>query len=134
MPWLNRLKILLIDDEQYGRTILKQLLEEHGAEVAAVGNAADALYQFKFNPPALIISDISMPDINGYELLWRLRTLEAARGGFTPAIAVTGFAGEKNRIQTLRAGFSEHVGKPYDPAELIAIVAAVANGTQQHAS
>jgi len=75
------------------------------------------------------MSDIGMPDVDGFELLRRVRALGPARGGKLPAIALTAFARSEDRTRALRAGFLVHVSKPVEPSELVATVAAVAGRT-----
>ena len=74
----------------------------------------------------MLVTDIGMPDVDGYELLKRVRALGIARGGRLPAIALTAFARSEDRTKALRAGFMVHVAKPVDPSELVATVASVA--------
>jgi CheY-like chemotaxis protein len=79
--------------------------------------------------PDVIVSDIGMPDVDGYELLRRIRALGPERGGRVPAIALTAFARTEDRMRALRAGFLVHVAKPVEPSELVATVASVAGRT-----
>ena len=74
--------------------------------------------------PHLLLTDLGMPDVDGYGLLERVRALGAARGGDMPAIALTAFARVENRVKALSSGFSAHISKPVEPGELIAKVAA----------
>ena len=76
--------------------------------------------------PHVLVSDIGMPEVDGYELLKRVRALGTSRGGRLPAIALTAFARSEDRTRALRAGFLVHVAKPVDPTELVATVASVA--------
>ena len=78
----------------------------------------------------MLVSDIGMPGVDGYELLRRVRALGAARGGRMPAIALTAFARSEDRTRALRAGFLVHVSKPVEPSELVATVAAFRGGTK----
>ncbi|HEV7800946.1 MAG TPA: response regulator, partial [Burkholderiales bacterium] len=89
-------------------------------------NAVEALAVVQQHRPHVLVSDIGMPDVDGYELLRRIRTLGEANGGKLPAIALTAFARSEDRTRALRAGFLVHVSKPVEPSELIATVAAVA--------
>ena len=79
--------------------------------------------------PDVLLSDIGMPDVDGYELLKRVRALGAARGGRLPAIALTAFARSEDRTRALHAGFLVHVSKPIEPSELVATVASVVGRT-----
>ena len=86
--------------------------------------ADEALAAFDAQPPDVIVSDIGMPVVDGYELLKRIR--QRPKGARIPSVALTAFARSEDRTRALRAGFSVHVSKPVDPAELIATVASVA--------
>jgi CheY-like chemotaxis protein len=79
--------------------------------------------------PDVLVSDIGMPGVDGYELLRRVRALGPARGGRIPAIAVTAFARSEDRTRALRAGFLVQVSKPVEPSELVATVASVVGRT-----
>jgi CheY-like chemotaxis protein len=105
------------------------VLSECNATVTTAANAHEALERFAEQPPDVLISDIGMPDVDGYELLKRIRARGVARGGRTPAIALTAFARSEDRTRALRAGFLVHVAKPIEPSELVATVASVAGRT-----
>jgi CheY-like chemotaxis protein len=79
--------------------------------------------------PHVLVSDIGMPGMDGYELLRRVRALGEARGGRLPAIALTAFARSEDRTRALRAGFQVHVSKPVEPSELVATVASIVGRT-----
>jgi CheY-like chemotaxis protein len=119
-------KVLVVDDEPDARALLKRVLDECDAEVFTASNAVEALAVVRQHRPHVLVSDIGMPDVDGYELLRRIRTLGEANGGKLPAIALTAFARSEDRTRALRAGFLVHVSKPVEPSELIAPVAAVA--------
>jgi CheY-like chemotaxis protein len=102
------------------------VLSDCNAEVLTAGCASDALLLMESEKPNVLVSDIGMPDIDGYELLKRVRTLEQSRGGRIPAIALTAFARSEDRTRALRAGFLVHISKPVEPSELVATVASVA--------
>ena len=90
------------------------------------GTADEALVLVEAQRPDVLVSDIGMPDADGFELLRRVRALGPERGGRVPAIALTAFARSEDRTRALRAGFLVHVSKPVDPSELVATVASVA--------
>jgi PAS domain S-box-containing protein len=123
---LKGIKALVVDDEADARDLMKRVLEDCGAEVTVANGAEAALQAIQRDRPDVLISDIGMPDIDGYELLRRVRQLGPAAGGALPAIALTAFARPEDRVRALRAGFSVHVSKPVESAELIATVAALA--------
>jgi PAS domain S-box-containing protein len=122
---LRGIRILVVDDEPDGRQLVGRLLRDCGADVTEAGDAAEALDAVKRVRPSIIVSDIGMADVDGYELLRRIRTLSADEGGRIPAIALTAFARSEDRTRALRSGFLAHVAKPVEPSELIATVAAV---------
>jgi CheY-like chemotaxis protein len=122
---LTGIKVLVVDDETDARDLIQRVLSDCNAEVLTAGSAADALLLVENEKPNVLVSDIGMPDIDGYELLKRVRTLEQSSGGRIPAIALTAFARSEDRTRALRAGFLVHVSKPVEPSELIATVASV---------
>ena len=101
------------------------LIEQAGARVTAVASAGEAREALESLQPDALVSDIGLPDEDGYELVRRLRSREAERGGFLPAVALTGFARAEDRARVLAAGFQVHVPKPVDTVEMIAAIAAV---------
>ena len=89
------------------------------------GSAAEALDALENTNPDVLVSDIGMPDENGYELIKRVRALPAERGGRVPAVALTAYAGAKDRRRALLSGFHTHLAKPVEPDELLAVVASL---------
>ena len=122
---LTGIKVLVVDDEGDARDLVQRVLSDCNAEVFTAGSARDALLLMENERPNVLVSDIGMPDIDGYELLRRVRTLEQSTGGRIPAIALTAFARSEDRTRALRAGFLVHVSKPVEPSELVATVASV---------
>jgi signal transduction histidine kinase/CheY-like chemotaxis protein len=116
-------RVLMVDDERDARELVKRVLEEYGAEVVTAGSVDEALELLPKARPDLIVSDIGMPDRDGYELLRAVRSLGPERGGDVPAIALTAFARAEDRMRALHAGYSAHVPKPIDVAELVSAVA-----------
>ena len=123
---LSGITILVVDDQPDARNLVARVLSDCGARVLSAGSAEEALALVESERPDVLVSDIGMPDVDGYELLRRVRALGAARGGKVPAIALTAFARSEDRTRALRAGFMVHVSKPVEPSELIASVASVA--------
>jgi PAS domain S-box-containing protein len=121
---LSGLKILFVDDEPDARGLVKRLLEECGAEVTTAASAMQALELLVASDHHLVISDIGMPDVDGYEFLRQLR-MRNERSATVPAIALTAFARSEDRTRALRAGYINHVAKPIEPSELLATIAAV---------
>jgi CheY-like chemotaxis protein len=122
---LTGTKILVIDDDPDSRELIGRVLRDCGAEVREAESASRALALLEESLPSVIVSDIGMPEVDGYELLRRIRALPASKGGKVPAIALTAFARSEDRILALRAGFLVHVSKPVESSELIAAVAAI---------
>ena len=122
---LKGLKILVVDDEPDARTLLKRLLQEFGATVTVVPSARDAYDVIRAERPDVIISDIGMPDEDGYAFINKVRSWPAEEGGATPAIALTAFAQAEDRRRAITNGFQRHIAKPVDPEELVAAVASV---------
>jgi PAS domain S-box-containing protein len=119
---LNGLRVLVVDDEEDALHLIKTVLESQGAEVTAAGSAREALSALERETPDVLISDIGMPDEDGFALIRQVRERSTAQGGEIPAAAVSAYVGEDNRRQALAAGFQLHVAKPVDPEELIEVV------------
>lgn len=118
--------ILVVEDDAGTRNALCRVLQSVGARVTATDNAAAAMEAVKQSRPELLISDIGLPGEDGYSLLRGLRKWEESKGlGPTPALALTAFAGDAHRRQAMEAGFQQHVVKPIDPDQLLAIVNAM---------
>jgi signal transduction histidine kinase/ActR/RegA family two-component response regulator len=122
---LDGLRVLVVDDEPDTRELLKTGLSQCGAEVSTASSASEALEAIEAAPPDLLISDIGMPDIDGYDLIRRIRELSADRGGKIPAIALTAYARTEDRLQALRSGYQMHVPKPVELAELVAVASSL---------
>ncbi|QKQ72974.1 AAA family ATPase [Nostoc sp. TCL240-02] len=116
---LSGLNILVVDDDADMREFLPFMLEQYGATVTAVASAIAALTALSQSQPNLIISDIGMPEMDGYMLMRQIRSLEPEKGGTIPAIALTAYAGEMDSRQAIAAGFQQHISKPVDPEELV---------------
>jgi PAS domain S-box-containing protein len=119
------LEILLVDDDEDTRDALSLVLGRRN-RVRAVASVAEALEAYRTRRPDVLISDIGMPDQDGYALIRAIRDLEEGRSGRTFALAMTGFAGHRDHEMALRAGFDDHVAKPVDSAVLIERVRALA--------
>jgi CheY-like chemotaxis protein len=124
---LQGLRVLVVDDEADTREVLAVVLERCQADVrsaASVAGALEALERFK---PVLLLSDIGMPEEDGYSLIRRVRAKESESGGHLLAAALTAHAREGDREQALSAGYDMYVAKPIDPEELVALVATLAS-------
>ncbi|MFN8392491.1 MAG: CHASE domain-containing protein [Bdellovibrionota bacterium] len=122
---LSGRSILVVDDESDARELMKIVLTEYGAEVLMAGSSHEALRLLESHRVDLILSDIGMPEEDGYGFIKRVRALPRERGGLTPAIAITAFARREDRIRSIAAGFQMHVAKPVEPAELLAAVGSI---------
>jgi len=126
---LAGIRVLAVDDEADSRTLLRRVLKDFGADVAVASTAAEALELLKARPFDVLLSDIGMPDVDGFDLIREVRRLPPASGASIPAIALTAFARPEDRERVLRAGYQAHVGKPVDADELASTIrgAAAAN-------
>jgi len=116
---LEGVRILLVDDEQDAREVVSEILRRFNAEVSVAASVAEAMDQMGSYRPDVIISDIAMPDADGYDFLRRVRALPPEQGGLTPAIALTAYARPVDRILTLESGFQSHLAKPIEPRTLV---------------
>ena len=119
---LEGLRILVVDDELDSREFISFVLEQDGAEVIQVPSAIEALQIFPNIQPDILVSDIGMPEMDGYMLLGEIRKMQPEAGGNVPAIALTAYAGELDRKQALSVGFHSHIAKPVEPDNFIATV------------
>ncbi|MEA5567210.1 PAS domain S-box protein [Anabaena sp. UHCC 0399] len=124
-PMLSGRRVLVVDDEPDIRDLVSFILEDYGVEVTAVTSAQEALDILSESLPDILISDIGMPEVDGYMLIRQLRQQPPQRGGNIPAIALTAYAGEINQQQAIDAGFQMHVSKPVDPDALIEAIASL---------
>ncbi|NJM72530.1 MAG: response regulator [Scytonema sp. RU_4_4] len=116
---LHGIKILVVDDDDNTREFLAFLLELHRANVIAVATASSAIATLTQFKPDVLLSDIGMPDVDGYMLMRQVRALPPEQGGIIPAIALTAYAGEIDQEQAMAAGFQRHIAKPIEPQVLI---------------
>lgn len=125
-PELDGLRLLIVDDEEDTRILLKMVLEECGASVTTASSAREAIAALKELRPDVLISDLGMPEEDGYALIKKVRALAEEDGGQTPSAALTAYARVEDRMKVLRSGFQIHIPKPVEPAELVAVVANLA--------
>lgn len=116
---LEGLRIVIVDDDADARELLLTLLVKRSAEVFDAETANEAFELVKRERPDVLISDIAMPEQDGYTLIGRVRALPEEEGGQTPAVAVTAYAGSADRKRALEAGFNAHYAKPIDVDSLI---------------
>ncbi len=122
LPKLDGVHAFVIDDEPDARELLKRVLEHQGVVVTALASADEALTALKSSRPSVIVSDVGMPGMDGYQMIRALRAGEA-RDSRIPALALTAFARSEDRKRALLAGFQAHLAKPFDVGELVLLVA-----------
>jgi CheY-like chemotaxis protein len=126
---LDGLVVLVVDDQADARELVTQVLSGAGAQVLAARTADEALALVQSHRPQLVISDIGMPDKDGYQLMRELRRMPVASGGRTPALALTAFARSEDRTRALLAGYQGHMAKPIEPRELVLMIGSLAGLT-----
>jgi len=128
---LDGLRVLLAEDDADGRRLLTFILEIAGATVESVASTRAALKALDSFRPDVLISDVGMPEDDGYALIRHVRAREAARGGETPAIALTGYVGAEDRARLLASGFQLYLRKPAEPSDVVAAVASLGAGGRE---
>jgi PAS domain S-box-containing protein len=123
---LDDLKILVVDDESDALDLISMELTQHGAQVKGVNTATEALALLSNNDFDLLISDIGMADMDGYDFMRQVRRLEAGKAKRIPAVALTAYARVQDRMRAILAGYNTHVPKPVEAHELVTIVASLA--------
>ncbi len=124
---LEGVKVLIVDDESDARDLLRLFLTRNRAEVVSASSADEGLALLEKERPDVVISDIGMPDRDGYQFVRDMRSRSSASGGMTPAIALTAFARAEDRTRAMLAGFQAHLPKPVESVELVALVASLAS-------
>ena len=123
---LSGVKVLVVDDEPDARALIGRVLAECHAEVFAAASSDEALAELSRFRPHVLVSDIGMPQIDGYQFMREVRKRPPEQGGNTPAVALTAFARSEDRTKAMMAGYTVHVAKPIEPQELMATVANLA--------
>jgi PAS domain S-box-containing protein len=126
-PVLEGLRIMVVDDEPDARWFVARVLQECKAQVTAVGSASEALAVVSRLRPHVLVSDIGMPRIDGYELLRTIRDRRPEDGGQIPALALTAYASAEDRERAMAVGYQRHLAKPVDPSDLVDVVAELAD-------
>ena len=128
---LHALSVLIVDDDADARELTAEILLQHGAHVRTAASGGEALRLLSSGSyrPDLLLSDIGMPNMDGHELIRRVRHLPAARGGMAPAVALTAYAGAEDQTRAIAAGYDLHLAKPFAPAELVAACTTLAKGS-----
>jgi PAS domain S-box-containing protein len=125
-PQLEGLHVLVVDDEEDTRFLVRSILERCAARVTTAASAVEGLAVLQRLRPDVLLSDLGMPEEDGYALIAKVRALPAEQGGRTPAAALTAYARAEDRMKVLRSGFQSHLPKPVEPAELVTVVASLA--------
>jgi PAS domain S-box-containing protein len=125
-PSLSGVTVLVVDDDADARSVMRRILSEGGASVVTACSVAEAVHVLPSLKPNLLVSDIGMPEEDGYDLIRQVRAMNADQGGTIPAVALTAFARSEDRQRALRAGYQIHVAKPVEPSELITVCASLA--------
>jgi signal transduction histidine kinase/DNA-binding response OmpR family regulator len=120
---VNGVRVLVVDDDADARDMIAVMLRRAGAQVTTVSSASEAMDTLPVDRPDVLVSDIAMPDEDGYSLIRQIRRLRVEDGGETPAIALTAYAREEDRARAIAEGFQSHLAKPVDPRDLLARVA-----------
>jgi CheY-like chemotaxis protein len=123
---LPSVHVLVVDDTAAILEMVTRMLESHGATVTAVGTAERAFDLLERLLPDVLLSDLEMPEKDGYWLIGRVRALTPGRGGLTPAACLTGRSAPEDRARILRAGYQYHIAKPVDMSRLIGVVGLLA--------
>jgi len=125
---LEGARILMVDDDADTREMMKMMLEQFGADVVTAASAGEALSKFQPGRYDAMLADIGMAEVDGYELIARVRALGPEKGGDVPAIAITAYAGKEDRLRAITSGFQYHLSKPIEPGELVGAIATLIRG------
>jgi CheY-like chemotaxis protein len=127
LPSLAGITVLIVDDEPDARLIISRIVEERGARTLTATSGTETLSLLASESIDILVSDIGMPDFDGYRLIQTIRTLESKRVRNLPAIALTAYARTEDRQRALLAGYQMHLPKPVEPRELVAGIASLLN-------
>jgi two-component system CheB/CheR fusion protein len=130
-PRLEGVRVLVVDDEADARELVRAILAQSGADVTLTSTAEAALEALDQAPFDVLVSDIAMPDDDGYDLIRKVRARDAGRGGLIPALALTAYARTEDRAEAIAAGYQQHAAKPIEPADLAAAVATLAGRAER---
>ncbi len=127
---LQGVRLLLVDDDEFARELVTLMLQQEGAQITTAASVKEAMHIIKSSAPGqlpqVLISDISMPEEDGYALIRQIRALPVERGGHMRAVALTAFGRPEDRVRVMTAGFHTHVTKPVEQEELVAVIASLA--------
>ena len=128
---LQGVKVLVVEDEQDTRDVIGEALRQYGASVRLASSAAEALRTILQDRPDILVSDIGMPEMDGYELLKRIRSEYPPEFQTVPAVALTAYAGPEDKQKSLNAGYQAHIGKPVSVGDLVNAIASILNKTKR---
>lgn len=131
LPRLDGVSVLIVDDEPDGRELVARILHGRGAQPACASSALEALQTLKAHHFDILLSDVGMPDMDGYDLMRRVRHMDGSRSSPLPAIAITAYARPEDRQRSLLAGFQMHLSKPIEARELVAGIASLIHLTNE---
>ena len=129
-PLLDGVRVLIVDDDRDGRDLVAAVVADAGGIVETAESAVEAFAAVARFRPQVLVSDVGMPDEDGYSLIRRIRALDSHDGGAIPAIALSAYTRSEDRTSALEAGFTMHIGKPVDGEHLIAAVATALEATR----
>jgi signal transduction histidine kinase len=127
---LKGIRVLVVDDDTDSRAVIGEMLLQFGAEVLTAASAHDALQALELWSPDVLLSDIEMPNEDGYSLLQKIRSRDGNSGGLIPAAALTAYGRSEDRVRALTAGYQIYLTKPVDPHELAQVVASLVKTSQ----
>lgn len=119
VPRVDEVRVLIVEDEPDAREFLAELLTARGARVDVAGSVAEAYENLRRRVPDVIVSDIGMPDVDGYQFARGLRALPVEQGGRTPLVALTAYTSPQDKRRAFDAGYNHHLPKPVDIDELV---------------
>ena len=130
-PQPDGVRVLVVDDDSDTRQMLKAVLSECQADVITAASAAEAIKEIERRKPDVLVSDLGMPEQDGYELIKEVREMESAdHTARIPALALTAYAKAEDRVRALAGGYQVHLSKPVEPAEFVLVVANLAGRGQ----
>jgi PAS domain S-box-containing protein len=130
LPRLDNVRVLVVDDDADGRALIGRVLEDRGAQPVCLSNAEQALDAVSRERFDVLLSDVGMPDMDGFELIRQIRRMDKSRSRPLPAIAITAYARPEDRQRSLLAGFHMHLSKPIEARELVASIAGLLHLSQ----
>jgi len=130
LPSLQDIRVLAVDDEADALTLVSEVLQAAGARVSTASSVDDALKILETEQLDVLVADLGMPHIDGFQFIDRVRRHRKGRVRAVPAAALTAYARSEDRMKALAAGFQIHLAKPIDPAELVTTIASLAKRLQ----